>query len=48
VHDELGADIAAGAGFYVNDKRLAEMILQPLPDQAGMDVGRACSGLRHD
>jgi len=48
VDDKFRADIAAGSGFHVNDERLAEMVLQPLANQPGVNVGRACGRLRHD
>ena len=40
-HDGLGGDIARGAGPILDDDRLTETLLQPLPDHAGEKVRRA-------
>ena len=38
-YDEFAGEIAAGARAVVDDDRLAEPLRQPLPEQAGIDVG---------
>ena len=40
-HDHLGPDVAGGARPVVDHQRLAELIRQPLSDDARDDVGRA-------
>ena len=40
-HDGLGGDVAGGAGPILDDDRLTETLLQPLPDHAGEKVRRA-------
>ena len=46
--DDLGADIAAGAGAVVDDDRLAPFARQPIGDDARHDIGGAAGGKRHD
>jgi hypothetical protein len=40
-HDQLGRRIARAAGAVLDLERLAELLRQPAPDQAGEDVVRA-------
>ena len=47
-HDRLGADIAAGAGPVLNDKRLAEALRQPLSHQPRENVGRSAGAEADD
>jgi hypothetical protein len=44
LHDGLGRDVGAGAGPVLDDDRLPQPRRQPLPDDAGRDVGRAARG----
>ena len=46
--DELGRDVAGGAGPGLDDELLAELLRQPLRDQARGDVGRAAGRLADD
>ena len=48
VHDDLGADIVAGARPVVDDELLAEPLRQILPHQAGQDVDRAAGRIARD
>jgi hypothetical protein len=47
-HDHLGRQVGAGAGPVLDDDGLAEMLRQPLPDQARDDVVWAAGGGRND
>ena len=39
MRDNLGADIAAGAGLIIDDELLAKPLRQPIADQPRIDVG---------
>ncbi len=47
-HDHLGRQVSARAGPVLDDDGLAEMLRQPLPDQACDDVVWAAGGGRDD
>jgi hypothetical protein len=46
--DELSSDIGAGTRATLDDKGLAEAILERLTEQPRYDVGTASRGERHD
>jgi hypothetical protein len=47
-HDDLGADIAAGARQVLGDEGLSEAVGQPLPDQPRAYVDAAAGGKARD
>jgi hypothetical protein len=47
-HDSLSANGASSARPVLDDERLAEPVRQPVPDQAGDDVGRTAGGKSGD
>ena len=46
--NDVGADHRAAAGLVVDDEALAQRLLQPLREKAGVVVGRAAGGEGHD
>ena len=48
IDHRLGADIAAGAGAVLDHELLAEMVRQPVAQNAGDDVVRAAGREAHD
>src|SRR5581483_5692527 len=48
LRDEIGADIAAGAGLVLDDERLAECLLQRRGDEARREIDRAAGRVGND
>ena len=46
--DQFGADIVAGAGLVLDDELLAELLAQPISDNARDDVGRSAGRIADD